>query len=141
MIHEIEIYVRFSETDAAGHINNASYFFYFEEGRIKLMEEIGSTIGEGKLITNLILASTTCDYISQAYAGQILKLTTAVSRIGNKSFTLHHKLTQAKDGILVARASATMVYFNFTEQKSQSIPQDVRDRLERYRVKDEVKSE
>jgi len=31
LMHEIQVNVRFSETDALGHINNASYFVYLEE--------------------------------------------------------------------------------------------------------------
>ena len=32
-MYEFEIMVRFGETDAAGHVNNASYFIYFEEAK------------------------------------------------------------------------------------------------------------
>jgi len=134
-MHEIEIYVRFNETDAAGHVNNASYFFYFEEARIKLIEQMGLQVNGKISMSNVILASTTCDYISQAYAGQILKLETSVSKVGNKSFTLNHLLTQAETGEVVARASATMVCFNFEEQKSEPIPQEVREILESNLVK------
>ena len=129
-MHEIEIYVRFSETDAAGHVNNASYFFYFEEARIKLIEQMGYKVNGKISMSSVILASTTCDYISQAYAGQTLKLKTSVAKVGNKSFTLNHLLTQSETDTVVARASATLVCFNFDEQKSETIPEEVREILE-----------
>lgn len=129
-MHEIEIYVRFSETDAAGHVNNASYFFYFEEARIKLIEQMGYKVNGKISMSSVILASTTCDYISQAYAGQTLKLKTSVAKVGNKSFTLSHLLTQSETDTVVARASATLVCFNFDEQKSETIPEEVREILE-----------
>lgn len=41
LIHDIEVYVRFSETDSSGHVNNTSYFLYLEEARAKFFFEIG----------------------------------------------------------------------------------------------------
>lgn len=32
-MHEIQVTIRLCETDALGHINNASYFVYLEEAR------------------------------------------------------------------------------------------------------------
>lgn len=40
-MHELKVNVRFSETDALGHINNTSYFIYLEEARMKFFEALG----------------------------------------------------------------------------------------------------
>ncbi len=40
-MHELEVNVRFSETDALGHVNNTSYFVYLEEARLKFFEALG----------------------------------------------------------------------------------------------------
>lgn len=37
-MHELKVNVRFSETDALGHINNTSYFIYLEEARMKFLK-------------------------------------------------------------------------------------------------------
>ena len=39
-MQELEVNVRFSETDALGHINNTSYFIYLEEARMKFFEAL-----------------------------------------------------------------------------------------------------
>jgi acyl-CoA thioester hydrolase len=39
--HQAKMTVRFCETDALGHVNNVSYFIYFEQGRVDLFREIG----------------------------------------------------------------------------------------------------
>ncbi|WP_068673628.1 thioesterase family protein [Oceanobacillus sp. Castelsardo] len=131
--NEIEVYVRFSETDAAGHVNNTSYFLYLEEARTKYITQKFKQVNkkEKHSLNNFILASTKCDYISQAYAGDILKVKTTISHIGNKSFTFNHVITNANTDQVVIRASATLVSFNYSEQTSQPIPAEIRGYLER----------
>ncbi|MGJ9457831.1 acyl-CoA thioesterase [Oceanobacillus sp. CF4.6] len=133
-MHEIEVYVRFSETDAAGHVNNTSYFIYFEEARIKYLEQISKDSKRDFLPSNVILVTTSCDYIAQAYAGKILKITTEVSHVGNKSFRVDHVLTLADTGTVIAKGTAVLACFNYEEQKTVPIPDEIRVLLERKLV-------
>ncbi|SDQ91276.1 acyl-CoA thioesterase [Virgibacillus salinus] len=133
--HEIEVYVRFCETDAAGHVNNTSYFFYLEEARLKYFDTLGIVEDER---LNFILASTTCDYVAQAYAGQTLKVSTNVSKIGVKSFSVNHVITEADTGKEIAKGSAALVCFNYFEQRTKSIPASLRDNLESKIVKSTI---
>ncbi|MGY0694463.1 acyl-CoA thioesterase [Virgibacillus sp. FSP13] len=128
--HEVDVYVRFSETDAAGHVNNTSHFLYLEEARTKFFKVVG--IGEEPTHSylNFILASTTCDYVAQAFAGQTLKIATYVAEIGTKSFRLDQVITNADSDAVVAEASATLVCFNYVEQKTEPIPLSLRENLE-----------
>lgn len=98
-MHEIQVTVRFCETDALGHINNASYFVYLEEARIRFFESIGYNMDiKG---WNFILASTKCDFVSQGYFNQILAIKTYVSKIGTKSFQLEHDIVCAQTKQLI----------------------------------------
>ncbi|WP_010530151.1 acyl-CoA thioesterase [Lentibacillus jeotgali] len=136
--YEIEIYVRFSETDAAGHVNNVSYFLYFEEARTKFFQEICPKRNNS---INFILASISCDYITQAYAGQKLKLLTDVEKIGRKSFTVKHTLVNPKTFKIVAKSHAVTVCFNYEEQKTIKVPDEIRSRMEKYLVVTNKESE
>lgn len=128
--HETTVNIRFCETDALGHVSNISYFIYLEEARIRLFEDLGydNDIKEWRFI----LASAKCDFIHQAYFGQTLKIETNVSKIGNKSFQLVHRVLDAKTGTLIALGEAAVVYFNFEKQQSERLPDDLRERLQRY---------
>jgi acyl-CoA thioester hydrolase len=128
--YEIEVLVRFGETDALGHVNNASYFIYLEEARVRFFQELGYPMDMNEW--NFILASTKCDFLDQAYFSQELKVTTAVSHIGTKSFTLSHDIVDAKTRNVIARGTATVVYFDFKEQKSAPIPDTLRSQLEGF---------
>lgn len=126
-MQEIEIRVRFGETDALGHINNASYFIYTEEARVRFFEAIGYSMETGHW--QFIMASTKCDFIQQGYFNQELIIKTYVSRIGTKSFQLEHKIICKKTHQLIATGEATVVYFDFEKQQSEVLPPLLRERL------------
>jgi acyl-CoA thioester hydrolase len=130
--HTTTVKIRFCETDALGHVNNTSYFIYLEEARIRLFEELG--YGSDVKEWHFILASTKCDFVNQAFFGQTLKIETNVSKIGNKSFQIVHRILDEKTGTLIALGDSTIVYFNFITQKSEPIPDDLRKQLERYLI-------
>ncbi len=102
-MHELQINVRFGETDALGHINNTSYFIYLEEARVKYFETLGYSMDVKKW--HFILASTKCDFLSQGYFNQILTVKTWVSRIGSKSFQLDHEIVCSRTNDLIARGA------------------------------------
>lgn len=129
--HEIEVYVRFCETDARGHVNNTSYFLYFEEARTKFFNEV---YPDRSSSFNFLLASIKCDYIQQTYAGQILKVSTNVSRLGNKSFIISQTLTEIESGNVVAEAGVVLVCFDKSKQTSIHIPDELKNSLEMHLV-------
>jgi acyl-CoA thioester hydrolase len=131
-MHEIQVNVRFGETDALGHINNTSYFIYLEEARIRFFEALGHDIGTQDW--KFILASTKCDFVSQGYFNQLLAIKTYVSKIGTKSFQLEHDVIDTKTEELIARGNAIMVCFDFEEQKSEPIPERLKESLHYHLV-------
>ncbi len=126
----ITVKSRFCETDALGHINNTTYFVYLEEARIKFFQTIGFEMDVKDW--RFILASTKCDFVSQGYFNQELQVTTYISRIGSKSFQLEHDIMCAETHQLIAKGNAVIVYFNFNEQRSETIPDLLKNQLTSY---------
>jgi acyl-CoA thioester hydrolase len=122
--------VRFCETDALRHVNNTSYFVYLEDARIQFFKELKAETNIAKW--SFILASTKCDFLNQAYFDQCIKIETNILKIGNKSFQMVHRMSDAKTGTLLAIGEATVVYFNFQLQKSEPIPEHLREKLLHY---------
>ncbi|MGD6899504.1 acyl-CoA thioesterase [Bacillus infantis] len=129
-MQETQVKVRFCETDALGHVNNTSYFVYLEEARIEFFESLGYSMDTRKW--SFILASTKCDFLNQGYFNQKLAVTTYVSKIGNKSFTLEHEILCAQTKEPIAKGNAVIVYFDFEAQKSSSLPDHLREGLKGY---------
>ena len=124
---ELEIEPRFCETDALGHINNAVLLEWFEQGRIPLFEIFTPDLDPKKW--RLIIARTTIDYLKQIHLGKKVQLKTYLSKLGNSSMNVEHELFQ--DNEKVAHGTAIMVHFNYSESKSERIPNEERTKLEK----------
>lgn len=136
-VPEFEIYIRFCETDAVGHVNNVSYFMYLEEARTRFFEfiEMDQLRQYSGRKLNFMVASAKCDYLNQAYARQRITVQTKVTRIGTKSFQLKQDIKNAKTGEHIATGGAVLVCFDFEAQKSVEIPFEIRSVLEQHLVK------
>lgn len=130
MAHEINVKVRFSETDALGHVSNISYFIYLEEARIEFFRELGLEMALDKW--SVIMISANCTFLKQAYFDQKLNVASFVTKIGNSSFKIAHRITDAETGELIAEGDAGAVYYNFNDQKSERLPEGIRIKLEEH---------
>ena len=94
--HRLEVFVRFGDTDAMGHANNARFLTYCESARIDYWETVTgepfglATHGESE---SMILADIRVSFRAQAYFGERLTVESRIGRIGRTSFTLEHRIT------------------------------------------------
>lgn len=129
--HVTEIVTRYCESDALGHINSVSYFIYLEQARVNFLLE-------NHIISSLkdwpfILASTHCDYKQQMYINDRIAVKTFIKEIGRSSFTLGHEFfRQDENESLLAYGEAVLVYFDFEQQKSISLPEKMRNKMEKF---------
>src|SRR5690625_7657559 len=105
-------------TRCIGYVNNTSYFLYLEEARTKFFTVLGFDRDNRESSLDFILASTSCDYLSQAYGAQTLKVSTYVSNVGTKSFSLNHIITDAETDKVIAKGCAVTVCFNYEDKKT-----------------------
>jgi len=109
--------VRFGDTDAMGHVNNATFLSYLEDARVGFFLEVsGSTLDLG----GMILARTEIDYVRPVLFGTgPVRTTTWVERVGTKSFQLGYTMEQ--DGAVVARATSVQVAYDYTAGASRAL--------------------
>jgi len=116
--HVLEIPVRFSDTDAMGHVNNAKYLTYCEVARIRYWTDLtGEPIMLGTdRAESLILAEARITYRAPAFHGEMITIQTRASHIGRTSFTLEHRLLAAVPGDaprLVAVSGSVLVRYDY----------------------------
>jgi acyl-CoA thioester hydrolase len=116
--HEVEIVVRFADTDAMGHVNNAKYLTYCEIARIQYWTDLtGEPIALGtEGAESLILAEARITYRAPAFHGEIVTVETRAARIGRSSFTLEHRLLANVKGEtprLVAISESILVRYDY----------------------------
>ena len=112
---------RFSETDILGHINNTVFPVWFEVARQDIFKLVHPTLTHNDW--PMVVARIDIDFIRQTQYGSTVSINTYIARIGHKSFTVSHEAWQ--DGSLVAKGEAVLVWFNYTQECSCPIPEDI----------------
>lgn len=126
LVHTMVIPIRWGDMDAMGHVNNATYFRYFETIRIEWLHGIGCTPnaeGIGPVIVN-----AWANFIRQLeYPGQVVaKL--YVAPAGRTSFDTFITLEREDaPGVICTDGGATTVWVDFKAQRSVPLPEWVRD--------------
>ncbi len=115
---------RFSDTDALGHINNASVATWFEETRRPIFQLFVPDLDPKKW--NLIIARVEVDYLAQIDYGSDVEIRTGLEKIGNSSMTVMQEVWLGN--ACKARGRAVMVHFDYSTNSSSPIPPTIRRR-------------
>lgn len=123
--------VRFRDIDMLGHVNNAVYFTYLEEARMKYFVTLGYEAKEFQEKCPVILAHAECDYKSPAYLHEILDIHMNVIEIKNASFVIEYEIKDQKTQRLVAKAKTILVTFDYETQKVIPIPTNLKEKIKK----------
>jgi acyl-CoA thioester hydrolase len=127
--------VRFSDTDAMGHVNHARLLAYLEDARIALLHEAFGEDPEPLWERGIILARLEIDYLRPVDAGSAgVEVLVWVKHIGRSSFTLAYRLEE--DGIELARASTVIVAYDYASASARLLTDSDRAALERCQLTD-----
>lgn len=122
MPHQTEVQVRFSDTDAQGHLNNSAYVVYAELARADLLDAVR---GED---TYLLLAKLALEFRNQVRFGQRVWVETTVTEVGESSVDLFQEVYA--DDEVAASLTSTVVFFDPQVQEPKSVPPEARGKLE-----------
>jgi acyl-CoA thioester hydrolase len=135
--HAIEI--RFRDTDALGHVNNAVYLTYFEAARAGYYRAVtGSTFGtgEGAGAWTFIIASASVEYRSPALFGEPLLAECRIGWASRSSFSLEYLLTAEPSEVGAARNIADgetiQVMYDLEHRRATRIPAELIERFTAY---------
>ena len=120
---------RFSDVDSFMHVNNIWQQSYFDMGKTEFYTRVLGITGVFDKL-RIITASTHTDYLGQVRLTDDIVVRTDVSRIGNKSMTLHQRIMCGER--LLTESSSVMVAFDFELQQTVPIPEEWRAKLAEY---------
>lgn len=125
--------VRWGELDALNHVNNSVYFRYFEDVRIRLMEEpvlaeIMQREGNG-----LVLVRIEGNFRREVTYPDHLVTGIRVRHIGNTSFSVEHAVHSRKAGSIVCIGEGVGVLLDRGTGVKKPISDALRRALETYR--------
>ncbi len=105
--HEIEIRVRYQETDGMGVLHHANYLTYFEQGRIELLRACGVSYREMEATGLLmVVVKVECRYHRPARYDDLLRLRTKVTRV--TAAKVEHTYELLRDQELLAQGATVL---------------------------------
>ncbi|WP_022667749.1 acyl-CoA thioesterase [Desulfospira joergensenii] len=104
-----EIKIRGYHTDLYGHVNNARYLEFLEEGRWQVLEDsmdLKDFMGRGFLF---FVVNINISYLSQAWVNNLVSVRSGLGKIGNKSAVIRQQVLNKTTGKICASADVTFV--------------------------------
>ena len=121
--------VRFSDQDAAGHINNVALCAYLETARLTFMRDMGM-MSRGEDGVRGISAGMTVSFLAESHWPGKVELGTGVMRIGTSSITVGS--AAFKDDLCIVAAEMTVV--RLKDKTPHPIDEAFRQHLQRFRL-------
>jgi acyl-CoA thioester hydrolase len=122
---EIQIRVRYAETDRMGLLHHANYLIYFEQARTELLRAVGATYKDmedrGYL---LVLTKVEVRYRKPARYDDVLTIRTHVERV--TFVRIDHRYEVLCDGELLAEGTSTLACVD-CEGRPQALPDFLRE--------------
>jgi acyl-CoA thioester hydrolase len=104
---EIQVRVRYAETDRMGLLHHANYLVYFEQARTELLRTRGVAYkdleDQGYF---LVIAKAEVRYKSPAHYDDVLTIRTTVVR--TSPIRLEHRYEVVRDGAVICEGSTTL---------------------------------
>lgn len=121
-VHPVEL--RFSDLDAMGHVNNATYLTYLESARLAWWAKV--TGSDDLAALRMILARAEIDYRSPARFGDRPVVGVRCASLGRSSFVLELRVEDGRGGRLLAEARKVLVYYDYAARRSSPLPAELR---------------
>ncbi len=128
------IQTRWADNDIYGHVNNVTYYSYFDTAANALLIQKTSFDIHHSPIIGLVVNSS-CHFLQELTYPEIIEVGVAIAKIGNSSLTYDLAIFKQGQHEASAQGSFVHVFVERSTKKSISIPQEMRDALQDYLVK------
>jgi acyl-CoA thioester hydrolase len=133
----ITLPIQWGEQDLFGHVNNVVYLRWFESARIAYLEQSGLDPILDRHGLGPILANLKCDYRRQLKYPDTVTIGARITRLGRSSLTMPHAVFSHAQQQIAAEGESIVVTFDYANQRSAAIPDDVRAQIARFEGKSE----
>ncbi len=121
----VRVPIRWRDLDVLGHLNQAVYHEYLEEGRAALM----ASLGEGNRFP-FVLARVELDYRAEVRRShREVEVVARVERVGTKSLTVSHEVV-LPDGTVAASGASVFVAWDVDARGARALTEAEREALE-----------
>ena len=118
------------DQDAFGHVNNIVYLRWCETARVEYLVRIGLWPPLPPAGIGPILASISCDYKRPLTYPDTVDIGARVTRIGNRSFRMQHRVISQALNTIAAEVDSTIVVLDYAGNKAVPVSDDCRKAIE-----------
>jgi YbgC/YbaW family acyl-CoA thioester hydrolase len=125
--------VAFSDTDAQGVVYYGRYLPYFDRARVEYhrnLRLLGMEVG--KQGNEFVMRALAVEYHAPAVFDDLIGVYVRMARIGHTSATYELAAYRARDDVLLATATQTLVLVDLQERRAAPIPDWYRDRIRSF---------
>jgi acyl-CoA thioester hydrolase len=131
----IAIPLLWGDHDAFGHVNNLAYLRWSETARVEYLVRIGFWPSLPPVGIGPILASISCDYKKVLNFPDTVWVGARVTRIGNRSFQMQHRVVSQSLDAVAAEVDSALVVLDYARNKAVPIPASCLKAIERLEAK------
>lgn len=104
--------------DSMGHMNTQHYCALFDGATFHFLARMGGPRQLKEIGRGWVDAKQTMEYRREILSGDLLVITTAMTRVGRSSLGFRHELTDLEDGALRATSDHVVVHFDLRKRVS-----------------------
>lgn len=133
--HSLNQIVEFHEVDMLGVCNNAVYFNYFENARIKYVKDLKKKYNLKELLEGnsfFIMVHNNCDYLQSAHLDDELIIFTKIDFVKNTSFGFKHLVYKKEIDKIIAKGGGVVVHIDKSTQTPIPLPQEFYDAVQNF---------
>jgi len=114
------------DQDAFGHVNNLTYLRWSETSRVEYLQRVSLWVELPPREIGPILASLKCDYKMQLNHPGTVLVGARVTRIGNSSLRMEHRIVSVEEKVVAAEVDSTLVWYDYRRLKPVPVPAEAR---------------
>lgn len=119
--------VRYSDTDAQGHLYFANYLVYADEVAGHYMADLGYDAMRPQDAPALIFTvNVNCDFVGECKSSDRVRVAVGYRRLGNSSAEVAWEIRLEETDAVLARGSITQVFVDHETRRSCPIPPSFR---------------
>ena len=126
MAFETTIKVRGFHEDRFGHVNNARYLEFLEEGRWDYLDERGPRGGFAALGVFPVVVHIDISYRRPSSVGDLLTVATEVADVSSRKIVMHQTISQADSGKLCCEAGVSILLVDAETGRPCSLSDEIR---------------
>jgi len=121
--------------DALGHLTTRNYMAMFDDAGWHLLLALGLSPG-GMLQQKRSWADVRheIEYLRELTEGELVLIRSTPVKVGGKSLTYRHEMSNAESGGVCATMTVTAVYFDLDQRKAIPIDETLRQKIESWLV-------